>query len=214
MANMDYTPVKFMIKVFEANYPESLGAVLVHQAPWVFQGIWSVIKGWLDPVVASKVRFTKNAQDLSQFIDAKHIPKDLGGEEDWTYKYVEAVSGENDRMTDTATRQKLEAERAGIVKEYEAATIQWSKTGDTSLQNTRLQLAEKLRKNYWQLDPYVRARSLYDRWGVIRGGGVVDFYPSASKGTSGTVPTRMQGHQARMSTDQKSVYYDAQSDVD
>lgn len=38
MANMDYTPVKFMIKCFEANYPESLGAVLVHNAPWVFQG--------------------------------------------------------------------------------------------------------------------------------------------------------------------------------
>lgn len=34
----DYTPVKFMIKCFEANYPESLGAVLVHKAPWVFQG--------------------------------------------------------------------------------------------------------------------------------------------------------------------------------
>lgn len=27
-----------MIKCFEANYPESLGAVLVHKAPWVFQG--------------------------------------------------------------------------------------------------------------------------------------------------------------------------------
>ena len=39
MANMDYTPVKFMIKCFEANYPESLGAVLVHNAPWVFQGM-------------------------------------------------------------------------------------------------------------------------------------------------------------------------------
>jgi hypothetical protein len=38
MANMDYTPVKFMIKCFEANYPESLGAVLVHNAPWIFQG--------------------------------------------------------------------------------------------------------------------------------------------------------------------------------
>ena len=38
MANMDYTPVKFMIKCFEANYPESLGVVLVHKAPWVFQG--------------------------------------------------------------------------------------------------------------------------------------------------------------------------------
>lgn len=38
MANMDYTPVKFMVKCFEANYPECLGAVLVHKAPWIFQG--------------------------------------------------------------------------------------------------------------------------------------------------------------------------------
>lgn len=38
MANMDYTPVKFMIQCFEANYPESLGVVLVHKAPWIFQG--------------------------------------------------------------------------------------------------------------------------------------------------------------------------------
>lgn len=39
MANMDYGPVKFMIKCFEANYPESLGVVLVHKAPWIFQGM-------------------------------------------------------------------------------------------------------------------------------------------------------------------------------
>lgn len=32
----DYTPVKFMIKCFEANYPESLGSVLIHKAPWIF----------------------------------------------------------------------------------------------------------------------------------------------------------------------------------
>ncbi|KAK3896828.1 CRAL-TRIO domain-containing protein, partial [Staphylotrichum tortipilum] len=37
MANMDYAPVKFMIKCFEANYPECLGTVLVHKAPWIFQ---------------------------------------------------------------------------------------------------------------------------------------------------------------------------------
>jgi hypothetical protein len=34
----DYAPLKFIIKCFEANYPESLGVVLVHKAPWVFQG--------------------------------------------------------------------------------------------------------------------------------------------------------------------------------
>lgn len=31
-----------MIKCFEANYPESLGSVLVHKAPWVFQGTYSL----------------------------------------------------------------------------------------------------------------------------------------------------------------------------
>lgn len=36
----DYTPVKFIIKCFEANYPESLGAVLIHQAPWIFSGLF------------------------------------------------------------------------------------------------------------------------------------------------------------------------------
>ena len=35
----DYTPVKFMIKVFEANYPESLGVVLIHNSPWIFHSM-------------------------------------------------------------------------------------------------------------------------------------------------------------------------------
>lgn len=34
----EYAPVKFIIKCFEANYPESLGLLLIHNAPWVFSG--------------------------------------------------------------------------------------------------------------------------------------------------------------------------------
>lgn len=44
LANMDYAPVKFMIRCFEANYPESLGVVLVHKAPWVFQGTCNAVE--------------------------------------------------------------------------------------------------------------------------------------------------------------------------
>jgi hypothetical protein len=80
---MDYTPVRFMIKCFEANYPESLGAVLVHKAPFVFSAIWNIIKGWLDPVVASKIHFTKHLEDLEQYIPRSQIMKELGGDEDW-----------------------------------------------------------------------------------------------------------------------------------
>jgi hypothetical protein len=37
-ARQEYPPVKFIIQCFEANYPETLGLLLIHNAPWVFSG--------------------------------------------------------------------------------------------------------------------------------------------------------------------------------
>lgn len=186
MSNMDYTPVKFMIKIFEANYPESLGAVLVHKAPWIFQGIWKIIKGWLDPVVAAKVHFTNSVEDMEQFIPRSQIIKELGGDEDWEYKYIEPVEEENEVMKDKETRDRLLEQRKFDVVEYQNKTFRWIAVGGTQdgkeeeagkLKSERDQLARRLNENYWQLDPYVRARSLYDRVGMIEKGGKINFYP-------------------------------------
>ncbi|KAF3005034.1 hypothetical protein E8E13_009124 [Curvularia kusanoi] len=204
MANMDYTPVKFMIKCFEANYPESLGTVLVYKAPWVFNAVWSIVRGWLDPVVAGKVSFVKNVDELSKFVPRDQIPTDLGGDEDWVFKYPEPVPGENDTMKDTATRQKIEADRAQIVHRYESAVLEWVSAGSSTQTDAldqrrkeRDTIAEDLRKNYWVLDPYVRARTLYDRMGVISQGGQLAFYPGkgaaepAAAAAATTAPARV-----------------------
>ncbi|KAL8656614.1 MAG: hypothetical protein Q9210_000152 [Variospora velana] len=185
MANMDYAPVKFMIKCFEANYPESLGVVLVHKSPWIFQSVWNIIKGWLDPVVASKVHFTKNLEELERFVDKSHIVKELGGDDPYEYHYVEPKAGEDEKMSDESTRQQLVDERARTVKEYEKITQEWiaDSQNRATLQERRNDVAERLRSGYWQLDPYVRARSLYDRVGLIQGG-VIQSYgepPNAPK---------------------------------
>ncbi|KAK6005592.1 hypothetical protein QM012_007234 [Aureobasidium pullulans] len=182
MSNMDYTPVKFMIKCFEANYPESLGSVLVYKAPWVFQGIWKIIRGWLDPVVASKINFCSNVEELSAFIPKSQISKELGGDEDWEYHYVEPRDGENDKMKDTASRDKIEAERKELVQKYQTETVQWAKGENKGEQRSALR--QELLQNYWQLDPYVRARTLYDRIGVIGHDGKMDFYPAAASTSS------------------------------
>lgn len=39
LGNMDFHVVKFLAQVFEARYPETLGAILVHNAPFVFWGM-------------------------------------------------------------------------------------------------------------------------------------------------------------------------------
>lgn len=187
---MDYSPVKFMIKCFEANYPESLGAVLVHKAPFVFSAIWNIIKGWLDPVVASKIHFTKHLEDLEHYIPKSQIIKELGGDEDWEYKYVEPTPGENEIFKDEARRIKLQEERKVDVLEYEKKTFEWIAAGKDggAIKNERDVLAQKLHDNYWQLDPYVRARTLYDRTGMIQSGGKINFYPGKQEAVNGAPP--------------------------
>lgn len=191
LANMDYTPVKFMIKCFEANYPESLGTVLVYKAPWVFQGIWKIIRGWLDPVVASKVHFLNNSKDMASFVDLQGLPKEVDGLEDWEYRYDEPVEGENAKMTDTATRDRLLSTRQQLVDEYERETLKWIKSdGDeaAACNATRTVIADRLRENYWEVDPYIRARSVCDRIGMIKPNGGLDFsatkYSAVSNGSN------------------------------
>lgn len=174
----------------------------------VIKGIWNIIKGWLDPVVASKVHFTKTLAELEHFIDRSHIIKELGGDDPYTYTYIEPSPGENSLLEDTETRNRLLDERAVLVKEYEKITQEWiketarvgvgagtegqqqeqkdKKENDTQLQTKRTEFAQQLRTGYWQLDPYLRAKTLYDRLGVIGEGGKIQFYDSDGSTTTTT----------------------------
>ncbi|KAG5984129.1 hypothetical protein E4U55_005928 [Claviceps digitariae] len=190
LANMDYTPVKFIIKCFEANYPESLGAILIHNSPWVFKPCWKIISAWLDPVVAAKVHLTYGPEDLEQFIHPSQIIKELGGDEDFEYKYEEPIPGENDAMKDTATRDALQKTRDDLAHKFEIATKEWvadpESTRGKESKAKREDLAVSLRENYWQLDKYIRARSLYDRQGRIQPGAETIWYPElVTEKTSG-----------------------------
>lgn len=171
LANMDYNPVKFIIKCFEAHYPESLGVLLIHKAPWVFQGIWNIIKGWLDPVVASKIQFTRSLSDLGRFIEPHEIIQELGGPNEWSYTYPEPKAGENAAQQDTKRREEIMKERAAIYRQYEDLTVKWAWPGDQAASKQwearRSNVARVLVMQYWILDKYTRARSIYDRTGVI-----------------------------------------------
>jgi hypothetical protein len=141
-------------------------------------------------VVASKVHFTNNNEEMESYVPKPQIISELGGHDDWTYQYIEPVPGENDMMKDTETRDKLLAARAEIVKEYEAATLEWIHgTGDMeTIKRKRNEIAGKLKVDYWGLDPYIRARSYYDRVGMINPGGNIQFYPAKEEEKVAPVP--------------------------
>ncbi|KAG0205899.1 hypothetical protein BGX33_007695 [Mortierella sp. NVP41] len=164
LGNMDYNLVQFLVKCFEAYYPESLGAILVHNAPLVFWGVWKVIEPWLDPVVASKIKFTYKNQELLEYIPAQHLPdsfKDAGLDK-FVYQYLPPVEGENDLMKDEAKKSAVVKEWNELSEKFDEATRAWIKSGDVSAEE-REKAARELKAHYYKMQPYIRAKNQFQR---------------------------------------------------
>lgn len=173
LSNMDYTPVKFLITCFEAHYPESLGHLLIHKAPWVFQPIWNIIKNWLDPVVASKVIFTKANDDLQKYISADQLPKYLGGTNEIDMEHYCKPDAANDvKMQDHETAKLIMDKRQQMITQFIEATVKWieadTKEESQRFREEKLGISAQISHNYLELDPYVRSRSACDTNGVLK----------------------------------------------
>lgn len=168
LKNADYATIKFLADVFEAHYPETLGFILIHNAPWIFSTVWNIIKNWLDPVVASKIHFTKDAKELSKFIDPTLIPDYLGGE-DTTRGYYPIPEPK-----DEFPPKRKDAEYARLRRERDLLLVRFFETTKKWIESTNPQVSDKylkdkldlniaLSSNYIQLDPYIRNPGIYDR---------------------------------------------------
>lgn len=168
-----------------------------------------MVKGLLDPVVAAKVHFLSGADQLEQIISKPQMIKELGGEEDWEFEYLEPRPEENEKLNDTATRDKILAERKALGQELFAVTSEWTQNPkDEAVKSRREESALKLRENYWALDPYIRSRTILDRTGVISVGGNINFYPS--KGEAAKAPAN--GQPAETSAAEQKI--DESNDID
>ncbi|KIK59974.1 hypothetical protein GYMLUDRAFT_244755 [Collybiopsis luxurians FD-317 M1] len=63
------------------RYPECMGKFYIINAPWLFSGVWTVIKPWLDEVTVAKIAILgKDYKDmLLAQIPKENLPKELGG---------------------------------------------------------------------------------------------------------------------------------------
>jgi hypothetical protein len=48
-------------------------------APYLFSGVWSIVKGWLDPKTAAKIKISSDTSVLLTLIDKENLPDFLGG---------------------------------------------------------------------------------------------------------------------------------------
>ncbi|KAJ9052384.1 phosphatidylinositol transfer protein csr1 [Entomophthora muscae] len=174
MANMDYAAVKFLINVLEKDYPESLGRILILNANWVFSGVWKIISAMLDPVVVEKVKFI-TLKELTDYIEPSQLPENLGGTMKQKMTYLPPSQEENIKMTDSEGRFAAETAFNKTVVTFEEETRKWVSSASVALSPGRDEAAKDLRAAYAKLDPFIRARTIYHRLGVIQGPNDVDW---------------------------------------
>lgn len=172
LKNADNAPIKFLAFMFEAHYPESLGFIIVHNAPWIFSTVWNVIKNWLDPVVVSKIHFTKGYDELVELIDPEHIPSYLGGDDTDEVSYPEPQPEDVRPPKRKDLRYKrLREQRDDLFMRFFDLTKKWCESTNPEVSSRYLRdkilLDYMLSDNYIELDPYIRNRGMYDRNGTL-----------------------------------------------
>jgi hypothetical protein len=68
--------------VGQDRYPETMGKFYIINAPWAFTAVWSVVKGWLDPVTVQKIQILGGSYqtELLKQIEPQNLPKQFGGQ--------------------------------------------------------------------------------------------------------------------------------------
>jgi hypothetical protein len=76
-----YTYVKQASEISQNHYPERLGKLYLINAPWGFSTAFSAIKGFLDPVTASKINILGSGyqKELLSQVPAENLPVEFGG---------------------------------------------------------------------------------------------------------------------------------------
>ena len=76
-----YGYIKQASAISQDHYPERLGKLYIINSPWGFSGVWSIVKGFLDPVTVSKIHILGGGyeKELLGQVPAENLPKNFGG---------------------------------------------------------------------------------------------------------------------------------------
>ena len=76
-----YGYIKQASAISQDYYPERMGRFYLINAPWGFSGVFSIVKGFLDPVTVEKIHILGSGyqKELLAQVPKENLPKHLGG---------------------------------------------------------------------------------------------------------------------------------------
>ena len=75
--------VRQVSRISQDYYPETMGQMIICNAPFVFKWVYSMCKGWVDEATLKKIKVFSSVDDaydeMIQYIDHNQIPAAFGG---------------------------------------------------------------------------------------------------------------------------------------
>ncbi|KAL2854346.1 CRAL-TRIO domain-containing protein [Aspergillus pseudoustus] len=116
-------------------YPERLGKLYLINAPWGFSTVFSVVKGFLDPVTVEKIHVLGSGyqSELLKQVPAENLPKEFGGscQCEGGCEYSDAGPWQEAEWAKTPKWATLK-ENKNVVQNEEAAIEQKTETQEAS----------------------------------------------------------------------------------
>ncbi|KAJ2607947.1 phosphatidylinositol transfer protein csr1 [Coemansia sp. RSA 1365] len=160
LENVDTAFSKTIITTISELYPQTFSATLLFVNSWLFSGMWKIIRGWFDPVMAKRTMIVKDVKSLETFIDRDQINTEMGGTLNYTHCYIYPTKEENARMFDVEGRQAAEDAYAKAVDAFVQETKNWTSGAGPASYNaeSRAKAASAFDNAAGNLDQYIRAR--------------------------------------------------------
>ncbi|KAJ2163045.1 hypothetical protein GGF46_000231 [Coemansia sp. RSA 552] len=165
LENVDMGFSKLVMTTTTELYPGSISATLFYANSWLFSGIWKVLRGWMDPIIAKRTAVVKDSKALATFIERSEMPSSLGGDLDDTFKYKPPSREENAKMFDEQGRKTAEGAYAQSIQAFVKATTAWIDGSGATVHDAeeRATATAAFDTAATELDPYVRARFSQER---------------------------------------------------
>ena len=69
--------IKQLVDIAQNQYPERLRQVMMLNAPLMFRGAWKIIRPWLDPVTAAKIKFVSGKNAMPALLAGVSVPREM-----------------------------------------------------------------------------------------------------------------------------------------
>ena len=175
LASLDIPSIQGDIQVLQNYYPECLGQCFIVDAPWIFYGIYKIVRSFLDPVVAAKIELIKSSE-IIKFVHPSMVPKRYVGGCDPTefHHSIDPKNGETRINTDLDV-DALNSQIKTLRQELIRMTLSQKSLDAFDPESKRSSLRTDLKELTAKWETGILPENHYHRCGALSSYGIINW---------------------------------------